>query len=216
MRYNTLIFDLDGTLADPEVGITRCVQYALAKMGIEEPDPTVLRPYIGPPLAQSFQAFHGLSAERAWQAVEAYRERFATTGMHENVLYPGVAALLTAARERGFRVALATSKLESYTEQILENFGIRRLFDFVAGSLYDGTRAAKGEVIRHVLDSLSVPAAACLMIGDTKYDMIGAAQNGMDCVAVSYGHGDWAETLAARPTYTCDSIEALRDLLASL
>ena len=213
MKYNTMIFDLDGTLTDPKDGITRCVQYALAKMGIDEPDPDLLIPYIGPPLAYGFRTFHGIGEDRIPHAIAAYRERFATVGMLENKPYEGIADLLTALKERGCRIVLATSKLETYAVQILEHFQMAPHFDFVAGSLLDGSRAEKGAVIAHVLQTLSLHPSQALMIGDTKFDVIGAQENGLDSVAVSYGYGEWRETLAANPTYTCDSVAALKRLL---
>ena len=213
MKYSTLIFDLDGTLTDPKEGITRCVQYALAKMGVDEPDPDQLIPYIGPPLAYGFRTFHGIGDDRIPDAIAAYRERFATVGMMENKPYEGIADLLSTLKERGCRIVLATSKLETYAVQILEHFHMAPYFHFVAGSLLDGSRAEKGAVIAHVLQTLRLPPSGALMIGDTKFDVIGAQENGLDSVAVSYGYGDWSETLAAKPTYTCDSVAVLKRLL---
>ncbi len=213
MNYDTLIFDLDGTLTDPKLGITRCVQYALARLGIDEPDTERLIPYIGPPLAYGFRTFHGIPEDRIPEAIAAYRERFSVTGMYENEPYPGVEEMLVRMKSRGLRVVLATSKLETYAVKILAHFQMLSSFDYVAGSLLDGSRSEKGEVIRHAMHQLSLSPAQTLMIGDTKFDMIGAKENGLDSIAVSYGYGNWEETLAAGPTYTCDSVVALNEAL---
>ncbi len=213
MRYDTMIFDLDGTLTDPKEGITRCVQYALAKMGIDEPDADRLIPYIGPPLAYGFKTFHGIDDARIPDAIAAYRERFVAKGMMENKLYAGIPQLLDALGQRGVRLVLATSKLEPYAVRILEHFALLPHFQFVAGSLHDGSRAEKGAVIAHVMETLALHPASTLMIGDTKFDIIGARENGLDSVAVSYGYGSWPETLAQEPTFVCDTVAELTSTL---
>ena len=213
MRYDTMIFDLDGTLTDPKEGITRCVQYALARLGIHEPDADKLIPYIGPPLAYGFSTFHGIDAARIPDAIAAYRERFVARGMLENKLYKGIVPLLTTLGQRGVRMVLATSKLEPYAVRILEHFSLLPHFSLVAGSLHDGSRAEKGEVIAHVMATLGLDPANALMIGDTKFDVIGARDNGLDTVAVSYGYGRWEETLAQHPAFICESVDALATTL---
>ncbi len=216
MRYDTLIFDLDGTLTDPREGITRCVQFALARMGIDEPEPDRLIPYIGPPLAYGFRTFHGIDEARIPDAIAAYRERFATVGMLENKPYPGISEMLSELKRKGCRLVLATSKLEMYASQILTHFQLSGAFDFVAGSLLDGSRSEKGEVIAHVCQTLSLNPKRAVMIGDTKFDVIGARENGLDSIAVSYGYGSWTETIAEKPTHICETVDALSTLLMTL
>ncbi len=213
MKYKTLIFDLDGTLTDPKTGITSCVQYALRKAGIPADDLSELLPYIGPPLRRSFRSLHGLSDEQAQQAVLDYRERFSRIGMYENEVYPGIPEMLGALRDTGYGIVLATSKLEQSARDILKHFKLDGFFDFIAGSLPDGNRSEKGDVIRHALQANRLLSDITLMVGDTKYDIEGAWENDLDSVAVSYGYGDWDETLASRPTYTCGTVTELRDLL---
>lgn len=212
MKYKTLIFDLDGTLTDPKTGITGCVQYALRKAGISVDDLSALLPYIGPPLKRSFRALHGLSDEQAQQAVLDYRERFSYIGMYENEVYPGIPEMLGALRDAGYSIVLATSKLEQYAVDILKHFNLDGFFDFIAGSLQDGSRSEKGDVIRHALRTNLFLPSETLMVGDTKYDIEGAWENDLDSVAVSYGYGDWDETLASRPTYTCGTVKELQEL----
>lgn len=216
MRYTHLLFDLDGTLTDPKVGITTCVRHALAQCGIPVDDPDSLLPYIGPPLRHSFQTLHGLSPEAAERAVILYRERFSTIGMYENEVYPGIPDMLAALRQKGYVLGVATSKMERYAREILAHFHLAEPFHHIFGSTPDGSLSEKGDIIRKAMTDCGYPADRTLMVGDTKYDIEGARENGLDAVAVSYGYGMWSETLAARPTFTCDSVQALHRLLDRL
>jgi len=216
MRYKNLIFDLDGTLTDPKNGITGGIQHALSKLGIGENDPERLLPYIGPPLARSFQDFHGLNDEQVEKAVRFYRERFAAVGLYENEVYEGIGDLLRSLTEHGYTLTLATSKLEQFAVKILEHFHLAEYFSFVAGSTMDGLRSEKGDVIRHALQANRYIPSQTLMIGDTKYDIEGALENGIDSVAVGYGYGDWQETLQTGPTYVCGTVGELKELLIRL
>ena len=128
-----LLFDLDGTLTDPKVGITSCVQYALKSFGIEEPDLDKLEPFIGPPLKESFMEFYQMSEEDAWKAVEKYRERFTTTGLFENEVYEGIPQMLHTLQSKGLFLAVASSKPTVYVEQILEHFNLSKYFKVVVG-----------------------------------------------------------------------------------
>ena len=143
MRYQYLLFDLDGTITDPKVGITTCVQYALEHFGIHEPDNDKLEPFIGPPLQDSFEQFYHMDAETAKQAVAKYRERFQTVGLYENEIYDGMADLLKTLKEGGCRLAVASSKPTVFVKKILEHFDVAQYFDV------QGAKA-------HHLDSIGV------------------------------------------------------------
>ena len=119
--FSCILFDLDGTISDPKQGICGCVQYALRSFGIEEPELDRLEPFIGPPLAESFMKYYNFTAEQAQEAVEKYRERFSVTGKYENVLYPGMGALLHDLKASGATLAIASSKPTVYVEDILVN-----------------------------------------------------------------------------------------------
>ena len=149
-----LLFDLDGTLTDPKVGITTCVQYALKEFGIEEPDLDKLEPFIGPPLKDSFKEFYGFSDEDAQKAVEKYRERFSEIGLFENDVYDGIPQMLRLLQSRGMYLAVASSKPTVFVEQILEHFDLRRYFKVVVGSDLDGSRVNKDEVVLEALNRL--------------------------------------------------------------
>lgn len=202
MRYDTVLFDLDGTLTDPGEGITNSVAYALRQFGIENTDRTQLYKFIGPPLKESFMKFYGFSAQQAEEAVAQYRVYFAPKGMLENKVYPGVPQMLAAIRASGRRLLVATSKPEEFAVKILEHFGLLEYFDVAAGATMDGTRVAKGDVIAYALAQGGVTdRSRAVMVGDRLHDVQGAKAQGLDCIGVLYGYGDEAELTAAGAAY---------------
>lgn len=209
-----ILFDLDGTLTDPAEGITNSVRYALAKHGITVNDSSVLHPFIGPPLIDSFMRFYGFSKSEAVRAVDEYREYYATRGIWENKIYDGIPELLSALRNAGKTVCMATSKPEVFARQIAAHFHIDGYFHFIAGSLMDETRTKKADVITYALQSLgrTIPDGA-VMIGDRSYDVLGAREVGMGCIGVTYGYGSAEELTTAGADALADSPEALRKLL---
>ena len=153
MRYQYLLFDLDGTITDPKEGITKSAQYALEAFGIHEPDADKLTPFIGPPLIDSFQEFYHMPPEQAALAVKKYRERFEQVGWLENLLYDGMDSLLRGLQSAGCRLAVASSKPTVFVERILNHFGIADCFAVVVGSELSGdVEGAKA----HQLDSIGV------------------------------------------------------------
>ncbi len=212
-----LLFDLDGTLTDPKVGITTCVQYALRSFGIEEPDLDRLEPFIGPPLRDSFQKFYGFSPEQAEEAVAKYRERFQDVGIFENQVYDGIPQMLRTLQSKGIHLAVASSKPEVFVRRILEHFQIDQYFEVVVGSELDGTRDNKDEVVREALGRLSGEQPVALedvyMIGDRSYDVEGARALGVESVGVTYGYGSMEELKEAKADYIVRSVEELQKFL---
>ena len=149
-----LLFDLDGTLTDPKIGITTCVQYALASFGIEEPDLDKLEPFIGPPLKESFMEFYDMDETQAEAAVEKYRERFRDIGLFENEVYKGIPKMLRTLQAKGMHLAVASSKPTVFVERILKHFHIEQYFEAIVGSELDGTRVNKDEVVQEALKRL--------------------------------------------------------------
>lgn len=194
-NYDVILFDLDGTLTDPELGITTCVQYALKQFGIEVEDRSSLRSFIGPPLMDSFMKQYGFDQEQAEEAVAKYRERFSTVGLFENKVYPGIDLLLDKLKQQGKLLATASSKPEKFVVQILEHFGLDGYFDEIAGAeLSVSGRNSKEDVLRYVLDRLGVEdKSSTVLIGDTKFDIQGAKAVGIDCIGVTYGFGEAAD-----------------------
>lgn len=213
-RFETVLFDLDGTLTDSKPGITRCVQFALAEFGIVVDDADELTPFVGPPLAESFRRYYGFDAEQSRQAIAIYRERFATVGLFENAVYPGVPEMLERLRLAGARLAIASSKPTIFVERILEHFGLAPYFAAVAGSNLDHTRVAKDEVIAHALSTLPpVDTRRAVMVGDREHDILGARVHGIGTISAGYGYGTPEELRAAAPLAIADTVEELTDLL---
>ena len=212
-----LLFDLDGTLTNPQEGITKCVQHALRAFGIEEPDLEKLIPFIGPPLIQSFMEFYNMSEEDARKAVAVYRERFSTVGLFENFPYPGIADMLAELKAQGKILAVASSKPTIYVRRILEKFELAPYFDVIEGSNLDGTRVDKKEVIAEVLSQLDNPSADdLLMIGDRKFDVIGARETGFGCVGVRFGFAAPDELEQSGAVYIADTVQDLHRYLINI
>lgn len=214
--YNTILFDLDGTLTDPKEGITKCVQYALKYFDINEPNLDELKKFIGPPLKESFMVYYHLDEVKAEQAIEKYRERFSTVGLFENGVYEGIEALLKALKIAGKKLAVATSKPTIYSERILEHYGLRKYFEVVVGSELDGTRVNKAEVICEVLKQLNIDEKSLnsvVMIGDRKHDILGAKACQLTSIGVKFGYAEIGELEAAGADYVAESVEALQDYL---
>ena len=196
--YDTIIFDLDGTLSDNSEGIIGSIGYALERMSRPMPGPDVLRRFIGPPLMMSFQRWCGMPEAESREALRLYRERFETTGYLENRLYPGIRALLTELKRRGCALAVATGKPAAITREILRHFGVLSLFDQVEGSRPDASASQKPDLIRRILSNH--PGRA-VMIGDTEDDMTGARTAGIEGIHVQYGFGgEWRPEAALAQT----------------
>ena len=206
MKYDVVLFDLDGTLTESGIGITRSVAHALRKHGIEETDQKKLDRFVGPPLIDSFTRFYGFTAEQARQAVEDYREYYAVKGIFENRVYDGVVTMLEGLKAAGVRCILATSKPETYAVQILEHFGLMSWFDRVAGATMDEKRTRKADVIAYALEGIPADSRV-LMVGDREHDILGAKANGLDSVGVLYGYGSREELEAAGATYIAVTAE---------
>ncbi|GFM88378.1 5'-nucleotidase [Pseudomonas cichorii] len=201
MHYKNILFDLDGTLTDPRLGITRSIQFALGRLGIDEPDITKLEHFIGPPLLQAFMQFYEMDEARAWEAVGFYRERFKVTGLYENLVFDGVPELLETLGGQGRTLYIATSKPWVFAHEIARHFDFARHFKVIYGSELDGTRTDKVELIAHLLEQERLDPSQTLMIGDRKHDLIGGSRNGLDVAAVGYGFGSHEELTAQSPTY---------------
>ena len=209
-----LLFDLDGTLTDPMVGITKSVQYALRHYGIEEPDLKKLCPFIGPPLKDSFMKYYGFPSEQATEAISIYREYFSKTGLYENMEYPGIRDLLATLKAAGKHLYVATSKPELFSKQILEHFRLAEYFDFIGGANMDETRVKKGDVIRYVLEENQIAELdKVVMIGDREHDIIGAKENSIDSIGVLYGYGSREELSAAGADFLAADLDELKTAL---
>jgi phosphoglycolate phosphatase len=214
-NINTILFDLDGTLTDPKVGITTCIEYALSKLGVPYVGDS-LDWCIGPPLIESFQILlNTTDTARLTQAIDFYRERFATIGMYENTIYPNVEHGLSQLKQQGFAIYLATSKPHVYANQILHHFGLDLFFNGVYGSELSGARNDKTALIAYILQQEAFDPRTAVMVGDRQHDVIGARNNGISTIAVSYGYGTQDELALINPNNQCQSFAAVVDLLLS-
>ena len=208
-----LLFDLGGTLTDPMVGITSSVQYALEKFGIHVRYLKELIPFIGPPLAESFQKFYGFSKEDAEKAIQYYREYYAPKGIFENEVYEGIPEMLAHLTEAGFTLLVATSKPTVFARKVLKHFGMEDYFSFVGGSELDGSRTKKAEVISYILKTCGIEAKEAIMIGDRRHDIEGGKACGLESVGVLYGYGTEQELTEAGADHIIRTVAELEDYL---
>ncbi len=214
MKYSTVFFDLDGTLTDPYEGIVNGHKFTLEKFGIRESDEKRLRSFIGPPLELIYSDDYGFNAEDTKQAMKYYRGYYAEKGVYENKLYAGIPELLDLLVSKGFSCMVATSKAEPFAVQVLENFDLRKYFDDVSGAQMDGSQSDKADVIAYLIEKHRLEKSSIVMVGDRKFDIIGAKKNGIDSIAVGYGHGEESELKEAGPSYYMSDVKSLKDFFA--
>ena len=213
MRWDTVLFDLDGTLTDSQEGIVKSVIYALERLGRELPPRDTLTAFIGPPLHESFSALCGMDEAETERAVREFRDYFARCGWAENVPYEGMAEFLAALHAAGLRLIVATSKPESFARKILEHFALERYFDFICGSHpEDKSSADKASVVRAALTRAGAPKRA-VMVGDRRHDMAGAHANGLEAVGVLYGYGSREQLAAAGAEQLAADLNELKAIL---
>jgi phosphoglycolate phosphatase len=213
MLSHTVLFDLDGTLTDPKLGITRCIQYALSELGYKPPDANELLWCIGLPLKSSFSQLLQTSDDTLLEeAILLYRSRFSTIGLFENSLYPQIPETLKIIRAAGYQTFVATSKPQIYATRIIEYFDLAPLFDGVYGSELNGNRSVKGDLISYIIERESLLDSTVVMIGDRLHDIIGAKKNNIASIGVTYGYGSREEL----ETHKADLIADFPDEIATL
>lgn len=210
MKY--LFFDFDGTLYDTVEGITKCVQYALRKRGMDA-ELEELRCFAGPPLDEMFQEKFGLTREDAEQAVRDFRERYVPIGLYESRAFPGMRGLLLSLREAGKKLGVSTSKPQVLAEELLEREGLLELFDVICGASGEGEGNAKWQVLQRAMDALGAGREESVLIGDTKYDVAGARRCGIPCIGVGYGYAAQGELEEAGACAIAPDLDALRELV---
>jgi len=205
MMKTLCLFDLDGTLTDSKAGILNSAEYALKAVGIKTSTYSGnLDKLIGPPIRDAFRLIHPFTDVEVEEVVRKYREYFATKGLLENEVYPGIMDMLSKLDSQGITMAIATSKATIYAVRIAEHFGFAKYFDVIMGSELDGSRSRKSEVIQAVLDNLT-GAQKIIMIGDREHDIIGAKETGVASVGVTWGYGTRQELEAAGAINIVDS-----------
>ena len=207
----TILFDLDGTLTDSGEGIINCAWLALKHFNLPLPDRQTMRVFVGPPLRDSFIRF-GVPEQDVETAIEIYRSRYVPTGMFENTPYPGIHEMLGTLKRRGFRLLVATAKPEGMATAILEKFELAPYFELICGASMDDTRDSKDKVIAYLLEKTG-GADDYIMVGDTAYDVDGAAVNGIPTIGVAWGYGEVADMEKAGATAIAHSMEELVELI---
>lgn len=206
-----ILFDLDGTVTDSGEGIINCAELALRHFGLPVPDRDTMRVFVGPPLHDTFYKF-GVPADRLDEAVQVYRSRYTTVGKFENFPYPGIRELLDRLNAQGHKLYIATSKPEHMAVEILTKFGLADRFQMICGATLDTSRSKKEDVIAYLLEKTGSREHA-VMVGDTEFDVIGAAAHGIPTVGVSWGYGSIASMEAAGAAAIARSMEELFELL---
>lgn len=208
-KFDTVLFDLDGTITDPFEGITNSVIYALKKYSKEVPDRSELRSFIGPPLHTSFAEKFKMNDAEAEDMVKAYREYYPQKGIFECELYPGIKELIIKLKKSGRKVILATLKPEPFAIKILEHFGLLEYFDIISATDLQNSVVEKEDIIKKAL--FGKKGYTAVMIGDRGSDIIGAAKTGIASIGVTFGYGSYEEL--ANADYICDSVEELEKIL---
>ncbi len=211
MFAKAVLFDLDGTLTDSGEGIINCAVFAMERLGIPVPPREELGVFVGPPLWDTFRQF-GVPADRVDEAVEIFRSRYVPIGKFENTPYPGIREVLEVLRAQGRKLYVATSKPEVTAREILEHFDLSRYFTEICGASVDKTRSSKEDVIAYLL-SLDACKEHSVMVGDTAFDVIGAAAHGIPTIGVAWGYGEVADMQKAGAVSIADTPEQLLELL---
>ena len=206
-----ILFDLDGTLTDSGEGIINSVIPALEHYGIAIPPREELRVFVGPPLHDTFLRF-GVPADQLENATKIYRSRYIPIGKFENAPYPGIPELLESLKAQGHKLFVATSKPEPMAVEILEHFDLAQYFDRICGASMDTSRSSKEAVIAYLLEQ-NGSAENMVMVGDTKYDVIGAKAHGIPTIGVSWGYGEIDEMLEAGAAAIAHTTQELLELL---
>ena len=207
----TILFDLDGTLTDSGEGIINCASLALSHFGLPIPDRQTMRVFVGPPLHDTFVKF-GVPDGKVEEAVAVYRSRYVTVGKFENTPYPGIPARLESLKAHGHKLLVATSKPETLSIEIMEHFDIAKYFDLICGASLDRSRSTKEDVIAYLLEH-SGTAENMVMVGDTVFDVLGAAAHGIPTIGVSWGYGTVEDMKNAGASAIAYSTQELLELL---
>ena len=213
-HFTHVLFDLDGTLTNPRLGIGNSLKYALRQMHMDGFSNEILEKFVGPPLQDSFKNLFGMNERNTALAVEHFRTYFGEKGLYENEPYDGINDLLAELHFSGKRVYVVTSKLEKYAQMIMRHFEFDRYLDDLQGAEASGKHSGKGQLIEQLLERNRIPASDnVVMIGDTHFDLIGARENEISSIAVTYGFGKIDTLSEYNPNYIVDSVDELAELL---
>lgn len=211
MEKKTILFDLDGTLTDSGEGIINCAIMTLEHYGLPVPSRETLRVFVGPPLTESFKN-HGVPADKVDEAVEIYRSRYQPIGKFENHPYEGIREMLGELKAQGHTLYVATSKPEKTAVEVMEHFDLAKYFDRICGATFDRSRSSKEAVIAFLLEQ-NGRADNMVMVGDTHFDVIGAAAHGIPTIGVAWGYGEVEKMQQAGAAAIAQTPQELLELL---
>ena len=215
-KFDLILFDVDGTLTDSGEGITKSVQYTLEKYGIIEPDLSKLQKFIGPPLIDSFAKYYGFSKEESIRARNIFNERYQPIGWMENRPYDGVTEVLDQLYEAGILLGVATSKPESVANKVLEYFDLKKYFKIICAAPDNGLNGEKAGRIKAAMEeakALGCEVKNPIMVGDTRFDVLGAHECNIPCVGVTWGFCMEGEFEACNTDYIVDTMAQLLELI---
>ena len=207
----SILFDLDGTLTDSGEGIINCAALALERLGLPVPSREAMRVFVGPPLHDTFLQF-GVPEDQVDEAIRIYRSRYVPIGKFENVPYPGIRELLERLRSQGHRLYVATSKPEEMAVEVLEHFDLARFFEHICGASLDRSRSTKDAVISYLLQ-LHGADGQMVMVGDTVFDVLGAAAHSIPTIGVAWGYGSVEEMKKAGAAAIASTMDELMCIL---
>lgn len=213
MKYNTVIFDFDGTLFDTGEGITECISITLKELGYPPLSQADLESFIGPSLYDSFKNKCGIEGEAAEGAILTFRKHYHADGIYKSHLYDGILELLKGLKANNIKTAIASSKPQIMIEKLVDKYDLNSLFDNIIGANGAEKSSKKAGYILSNIDYLSADKASCIMIGDRIFDITAAKDAGIDSAYVLYGYGNYDEMIECDPTYKLNSVEDLRSLL---
>lgn len=208
-NYQTVLFDLDGTINDSGPGIMKSVQYALDRFGLKNEPESRLRKFVGPSLLYSFTTYYGMTEPEAMEAVRYYREYYPVKGIFDLTVYPGIREVMTRLQENGKKLILVTSKPHVLADRILEHFDLGKYFDYTTGPELNDHSSEKVRLIEQAIRACSLNRAEMIMVGDTHFDIDGAAAAGIDSIGVTYGYGTREELVRAGASYLADRAEEI-------
>lgn len=214
-QFDYIFFDLDGTMIDSGDGITLSVQYALKKMGIIEKELSALKVFVGPPLKDSFMYYYGFSDDEAEKAISYYRIYYESRCILRCWPYKRVEKLLSFIENTGRKAVIATSKPELFARRIVQHLHMSEMFEYIAGASMDGKIVKKSDVIAYAMKEIGADdPSRILMVGDRKYDVIGARANGIKTAGVLYGYGSYPELLDAGADYIAQNVSELAEVIS--
>jgi phosphoglycolate phosphatase len=211
-RFETVIFDFDGTIADTFRGVRFCFLEALHAFGYDEPDEAKLHTYLGPPLFDSFMLYCH-DEETARQMVAKYREVYRAGALLKCDLYDGITDVFAKLSAAGIKLAIASSKPGEFVKRLLGHFDIEKYFDFISAPVIGKPEPTKYDLITAAVSALDADISSTAMVGDRKFDIEGAKQTGAFAVGVSYGFGTLDELESHGADFICHTPEQISELI---